>query len=104
MPWAHSYTIDVDLSNVPQGKQMSFVANPVDVPNRFEVRSGTTVLVQSGWRGYTTQPGPWGPNLNIPGDFIATFTKGTATKYTVYVETVVGVNDVDSWHATISCK
>jgi hypothetical protein len=104
VPGAHTYQKNIDLSGVDIGKTVTLVASPVDVPNRFAVKSGSTTLVQSGWRGYSTTSGPWGSSLNVPGDYIATFTRGSATVYTVYVETVVAVNEVDSWNASIYCN
>ncbi|MGB6152336.1 MAG: hypothetical protein WBG48_10110 [Pricia sp.] len=104
---SHHYYPDgvMDLNCIPSGARIRLQVSSDDVPNFFLIRDQNNMEVtNSGWRGYTTQSGPWGQSLNNAATFYMTFTKGSSRYYKLQVRTVTPPNQYDNWSATLMCQ
>lgn len=94
----------IDLTSSPQGLTISINVSSYDVPNKFDVYDGNgNFLVSSGWMGYATYSGPWGPSLNSSTQSkVISFLRNSSTTYTLRVAT--STQDYsDAWDASVSC-
>ncbi len=99
----HIYNETINLAGIPEGCTINVTVYALDVPNRFDILDGGSLLISSGWLGYADYPGPWGWNIAEPSPVTISFVKGTSDTYTLRVETVTPPDQYDYWHAVVSC-
>ena len=91
------------------GDTVTINYNAFDLPNRFNFYNSDNNLVgNSGWKGYSTFPGPWGTSLNTPATGSFSFSKaatgGDGRWYYLTTEFVgTGTDTTDAWNATVAC-
>ena len=94
----------IDLGCVGIGCNISVTANALEVPNRFNIYKGGSLITSSGWIGWSNDPGPWGPALFGPSSTTLNFSYQGGNNYVLRVETVAPANRVDEWYASIGCQ
>ncbi|WP_157576745.1 hypothetical protein [Asinibacterium sp. OR53] len=92
----------IDLSLSAQGSLIQIACDAVEVPNRFSIYDGTTLVVTTGWIGTANYSGPWGTSLSTSATQTLSFFRGASSTYTLRVETSPQ-GMTDTWNVTISC-
>jgi len=89
------------------GANIAIQCNAFDVPNKVSVYDNNgTLVVTSGWFGYSANPGPWGPySLNGPSVKTISFVKSSSfNTYKLRVETALTVGTLpDGWETKTIC-
>lgn len=93
----------INVSSLAVGTLVQVTVDLVEVPNRFSIYDGATLVATTGWVGSANYWGPWGASINsTQTTFVMSFAKSGTGIYTFKVETSTNPLS-DSWNAQISC-